>query len=181
MADFRIMTPHLELVAGTATFSQAELNDRSRFAALLEARVPEDWPPPLNDEASMTWYANFLAENPEGVGWGLWYFVRRQPGQERLLLGNGGFKGMPAPDGTVEIGYSIIPAHQRHGYASEAVRGLLAWAWRHATVRRVLAETFPDLTPSIRVLEKAGFTHIGPGSEPGIICFELPRPLATSA
>ena len=38
-----------------------------------------------------------------------------------------------------------------------------------------LAETLPELTPSIGVLEKCGFRLIGDGSEPGVIRFELTR------
>jgi RimJ/RimL family protein N-acetyltransferase len=39
----------------------------------------------------------------------------------------------------------------------------------------VIAETLPELTPSIGVLGKCGFHLIGEGSEPGVIRFELTR------
>jgi hypothetical protein len=39
----------------------------------------------------------------------------------------------------------------------------------------VIAETLPELTPSIRVLEKSGFVSGGEGSEEGLIRFELSR------
>ena len=59
--------------------------------------------------------------------------------------------------------------------SSEAVRGLLGRAFADPVVRTVIAETLPELTPSIGVLAKCGFHLIGEGSEPGVIRFELTR------
>ena len=91
------------------------------------------------------------------------------------VIGNGGFKGRPGEDGTVEIGYSIMEEHQGAGYATEAVKALIAWAFGHPEVARVVAETYPDLAKSIRVLKKNGFTETGPGLEEGVIRFEFTR------
>jgi ribosomal-protein-alanine N-acetyltransferase len=93
----------------------------------------------------------------------------------RTLIGSAGYKGPPSADGMVEVGYGIVRDHQRQGYASEAVRGLVAHAFALPTVRRVIAETLPELIPSIGVLRKCGFRFIGNGSEPGVIRFELTR------
>jgi [ribosomal protein S5]-alanine N-acetyltransferase len=92
----------------------------------------------------------------------------------RVLIGTAGYKGPPA-DGTVEVGYGIVTDHRRRGYASEAVRGLVARAFRVPGVRRIIAETLPELTASIGVLRKCGFELIGEGSEPGVIRFERTR------
>ena len=94
---------------------------------------------------------------------------------ERVLIGTIGYKGPPSPDGTVEVGYGIVNDHQRRGYASEAVRALVAHAFAVPEVHRVIAETLPELTPSIGVLRKCGFELTGEGSEPGVIRFELTR------
>ena len=78
----------------------------------------------------------------------------------------------PAP----ELGYWLGVPYWGRGYATEAVRALIDLAFRDPTVTRVIAETFPDLIPSIRVLEKNGFVRIEEGgSEPGVIRFELRR------
>ena len=169
-----LRTERLQLVAATLELARAELSGPRRFAALLGAHVPPHWPPPLNDEQSMRWTADFLAENPDGVGWGTWYFLHKEHG-ELQAVGNGGFKGKPTADGTVEIGYSILPEHHRLGFAPEAVRALIDWAFSHATVTHVTAQTLPELHPSIRVLEKCGFRFVGPGSEERAILYELGR------
>ena len=172
-----VKTERLDLIAGTLDLARADIENRAEFARLLGARVPESWPPPLNDEESMAWSARFLNENRDGVGWGCWYFVlRRGPEGGRVAVGMGGFRGKPDADGTVEVGYSVLEEFQEVGYATEAVKGLLGWAFGDPAIRRVIAETYPDLTPSIRVLTKNGFVEIGAGSEPGVIRFELSRP-----
>ncbi|MEW6250372.1 MAG: GNAT family N-acetyltransferase [Planctomycetota bacterium] len=93
----------------------------------------------------------------------------------RVLIGGGGFKGPPGPDGEVEIGYSILPAFQRRGYATEAMRGLMAWGFADPRVTAVAAETFPELEPSLRVIAKLGLTHVGPGLEAGTDRFAMTR------
>jgi RimJ/RimL family protein N-acetyltransferase len=172
-----VRTPRLELIAATAETARAEQTDRQALLRLLDAEPPVFWPPPLNDDASLAWSLRFLEESPAHAGWATWYFAlgERRDGR-RVLVGNGGFKGAPASDGTVEIGYSLQPAFQRSGLGTEAAGGLVRWAFSHAEVTRVIAETYPYLLPSIRVLEKNGFTLIGPGSEAGVIRFEKRRP-----
>jgi RimJ/RimL family protein N-acetyltransferase len=171
-----LSTRRLRLVAGTLNHAEAELRERGRLSELLNAQVPEHWPPPLNDEGSMRWFLRYCQENPDTIGWTMWYFVLlKGPEGHPELIGNGGFKGKPSPDGTVEVGYSIMESHQRQGYATEAVSGLLGWAFRHPEINRVIAETLPDLTPSIRLLEKLDFRFIGKGSEEGAVRYELFR------
>jgi RimJ/RimL family protein N-acetyltransferase len=156
--------------------ARAELEDRERFAKLLSAQVPPTWPPPLNDTNSMKFFLRYLEQNPDSTGWANWYFVLHQDETaDRIVIGNGGFKGKPAADGMVEIGYSIIETFHCRGYATEAVSGLIRWAFSHAEVSRVTAETFPSIKPSIRVMEKNGLTYVGAGSEEGTIRYELLR------
>lgn len=171
-----VETDRLLLVAVTFELQRSELEDRLRFATALGAEVPADWPPPLSDEASMHWVIDHLNAHPNSDGWTKWYFLLRRPGARPLAIGNGGFTGVPSEDGVVEVGYSIVEAHQRSGYAPEAVRGLVAWAQSRAKLTRVIAHTLPELKPSIRVLEKCGFAFVGDGAEEGTIKFELLLP-----
>jgi len=166
-------TARLRLVPATLLLADADLHNRMEFSHQLRASVPDSWPPPLNDEGSMRWTVELLRKNPEDSGWAAWYWIAntRRP----FLIGQGGFKGAPK-DGMVEIGYSLLPAFQKQGYASEAVAALIGWAFSHAEVERVAAETLPELTPSIRLLERAGFTRGGKPSEPGVLRFEKKRP-----
>jgi RimJ/RimL family protein N-acetyltransferase len=154
----RLYTDRLELVAATVALAEAEINDVACLAPLLDVACPAIWPPPLNDEHSQRAFLASLAKSNE-AGWNLWYCIRRQP---RELVGNAGFKGQPR-NGLAEIGYSMLEAHQRKGFCTEAVRALLGWAFQHPGVQMVVAHTLPGLTPSIRVMEKCGFVFAGEG------------------
>lgn len=166
--NLRIETPRLELIAADLSLVRADLHHREELAHRLAARL-EDWPPPLYEVSSMQWTINRLTEDPARVGWMGWYWVRRWP--HRVAIGLGGFKGLPEA-GAVEIGYSVVPKFQRQGLATEAVTALVDWAFTHAGVTRVLAETLPELIPSQRVLAKNGFAYVGEGTEPGVLRYE---------
>jgi RimJ/RimL family protein N-acetyltransferase len=102
------------------------------------------------------------------------YFVILPTGG-RTLIGAAGYKGPPTAEGTVEVGYGIVRDQRRRGFASESVRALLSRAFAVPAVRSVIAETLPDLTPSIGVLAKCGFQAVGAGSEPGVLRYALSR------
>jgi RimJ/RimL family protein N-acetyltransferase len=57
---------------------------------------------------------------------------------------------------SAEIGYSFLPRHHGNGYAVEAARALLDWAFRVGGVHRVEARLEPRNTASARVAEKLG-------------------------
>jgi GrpB-like predicted nucleotidyltransferase (UPF0157 family) len=69
-----------------------------------------------------------------------------------------GFKGSPESDGIVEIGYGIDAVVRRQGLTTEAVRGLLGWAFSRPECQAVIARTKKDNIASIRVLEKLNFS-----------------------
>lgn len=96
----------------------------------------------------------------------LWYLV--VPQNERQLVGTAGFKGKPR-DGSCEIGYSLLPGFGGVGYATEAARRLIDWAFEHPEIEQVTAETLPDLAGSIRVMEKCRMRCVGDGTPEGDI------------
>ena len=149
----RLFTPRLELIAGTVELARVEMSDLVAFAALLDVPKPEIWPPPLNDEHSQRHFLSSMeTAKPDDAGWNLWFCVRRQP---RALLGKIGFKGVPA-DGLVEIGYSLLEAHQQRGYCTEAARALIVWAFQSRRVNKFTALTLPGLLPSIASWRNVG-------------------------
>ena len=68
-----------------------------------------------------------------------------------------GFKGAPDRLGIVEIGYGTMPVNRSKGYMTEAVGGLIGWAFFRDDIKCVLAETDETNAASIRVVEKNGF------------------------
>jgi ribosomal-protein-alanine N-acetyltransferase len=98
-----------------------------------------------------------LAQGQPPVWYSVFAFVQARPAQ---VVGTGGFKGAPV-DGRVDVGYGVAEAMRGRGIATSAVRELLKLAFADPDVTEVLAETAVDNRPSRRVVEKAGFRHIG--------------------
>lgn len=169
----QIRTPRLEITAATVELSQAELGDRKQFELLLNATVPQTWPPESAADA-LPWFLEMLRRNPGWLGWLSWYAVRVDR-PERVLIGSAGFRGGPDAGGMVEIGYSVLPEFQRQGLATEIVVALTQWALCHGEVTRVEAETSPENLRSCGVLARTRFRSVGPGTEAGNVRFCLDR------
>jgi len=59
------------------------------------------------------------------------------------------------------LGYFVDEASNGRGYATEAVRGAVGYAFGEARLHRVQAAVMPRNGASVRVLEKAGFREEG--------------------
>lgn len=62
---------------------------------------------------------------------------------------------------TVGLGYVIARSHQHKGYATEATRAMIDWAFQQSTIYRVNASTDIENIASQRVLEKSGMVREG--------------------
>jgi ribosomal-protein-alanine N-acetyltransferase len=175
-----IETSRLILMPATLEAMSAELVGRDALAQVLGVDVPTSWPPELYDADAVRWVLAALADGRHRDGWGFYYVTERPARGERpMLVGGGGFTGIPDETGTVEIGYAIVPERRRRGYARETVDAWVAWAFAHPEIARVIAHTLPDLLPSIRLLEVSGFSYVGPHAAAGeadAIQYERRRP-----
>ncbi|HEY0841035.1 MAG TPA: GNAT family N-acetyltransferase [Vulgatibacter sp.] len=166
-----IHTARLRLVPCAASVARAaESGGADAAEQLLGMHVHSSWPSPDLREI-LPGYADAVDADPSMLGWGLWLVV---DGRGRNLVGDVGFKGPPGPEGSIEIGYGIVPPFRRKGLATEAVRGLLGWAWAQPGVRRITARCFAVNEPSIAVLSKVGFVLLG--EEAGILDWSLDSP-----
>jgi len=164
----------MTLVAANMELVKADLQGIDALKQMLEAEIPENWPPELYDREPMNFALRQLAD-PAEQGWSFWYLMTRDP-DARELIGICGFKGRPDAAGSVEIGYSVLNQFRNQGLASEAVERLVTWAFSHQSVLEVCAETLPHLQQSIRVMKKNGFVHTGAGSERGVVRYAVQRP-----
>lgn len=81
-------------------------------------------------------------------------------------VGSCGYKSPPGPDWIVEIAYGVDSDHQGLGYATEAAKAMVAYAFASGRVRTVRAHTRPELNASTRVLTKCGFAQVGEVVDP---------------
>jgi RimJ/RimL family protein N-acetyltransferase len=87
-----------------------------------------------------------------------WWLVESKDG--------GAFHGiaglLPMPEGgDIELAYRFARAAWGRGLATEAAGALTDYAFASARLGRLVAVTFPENTPSQRVLEKVGFIYDG--------------------
>lgn len=164
-----LRTPRLVLFPATTEVLEAELASPEALGRILDVDVPASWPPELYDADAARWAIRWLADHGDEADWCLYYVAATPTGLadcRPALVGVAGYKGAPDVAGVVEIGYGVVPEQRRRGFASEAVRALLARAFADPRVTAVTAHTLPGLDASIGVLRGTGFAHDGPGNDP---------------
>jgi RimJ/RimL family protein N-acetyltransferase len=174
-----LITRRLRLVPSTAELVRAEIGDRLEFGRLLGARIPTGWP---TEEAAdaLPWFLERLeAADPGDVGWHGFYAVVVEgvvvEGVDAapVLVAGGGTLGPPV-DGSVEIGYSVLPEFQRQGFATEMMSAIVTWVSTDPRVVSITAETATDNVASRRLLDRLGFHEAGPGGEPDTVAYARP-------
>jgi len=93
-------------------------------------------------------------ERYKTYGYGLFGAVLKPTGE---LIGDCGLVWQELQDGPeLEVGYHLHRAHWGHGYATEAARACMDWAYANAGVDHVISLIRPENLPSRRVAERNG-------------------------
>jgi RimJ/RimL family protein N-acetyltransferase len=108
------------------------------------------------DVGAVTGFLRATATHGDQRPFGYYRITRTADGK---AIGGIGFKGQPK-DGSVEVGYGLVPSARGNGYAAEAVAALLHIAAERG-LSRVIADTDKDNIASQRTLERAGFKQVG--------------------
>ena len=61
----------------------------------------------------------------------------------------------------VELAYGIEDKYRNNGYATEAAKAAIHFAFEQVGLNELVAIVAPDNIPSLRVIKKLGFTHYG--------------------
>jgi RimJ/RimL family protein N-acetyltransferase len=96
------------------------------------------------------------------LGYGSWVVRERGTGR---FAGDIGFKRFqrglePAWDALPEMGWVLAPWARRQGFATEAVRGALAWGDARFGWPGVLCMIDPENAASLRVAARCGFSEV---------------------
>ena len=136
-ADLTIRTPRLELVTLTASFVRALTAGDTRGAGdELGSRVGR-W---LAGDPSHVVQLHLaeraaVAAGLAGIGR---VIVLRAGSRGGRAIGSIGFSGPPDDHSRLEVSSRIHPAYRGHGYAAEAMTGLLDWATARFGITRFL-------------------------------------------
>ena len=101
---------------------------------------------------------NFYRELVE-QGTGAWWVICDKT--TGLFLGAAGFNHYQEAHQKAELGYWLLPEHQRQGFAKEAVRFLCDWALTHCALHRIEALVETGNTSSAQLLLATGFRYEG--------------------
>jgi RimJ/RimL family protein N-acetyltransferase len=84
------------------------------------------------------------------------------------FVGHVNFHSKPGADylkelapGAVELGYFVMPAYRRRGFAEEAALGMIEWAARVHGIGRFVVSISPENAASVAMARKLGFARIG--------------------
>jgi RimJ/RimL family protein N-acetyltransferase len=81
--------------------------------------------------------------------------------EDGAVIGDLGVHFAANDRGEVEIGITLSPEYQRHGFALEALEAALGYIFLHLTLDGVSASVDPRNTRSIHLLERAGMRRTG--------------------
>jgi [ribosomal protein S5]-alanine N-acetyltransferase len=84
----------------------------------------------------------------------LWAIILKE---ENKMVGDLCFIGDPNLEGEVEIGYGTYPEFQGKGYMTEAIGGMIKWAFEQPIVKIIIARTDKNNLASTKVLQKNKF------------------------
>jgi [ribosomal protein S5]-alanine N-acetyltransferase len=166
-----IVTQRLRLVTITLELMHAERASYASLSHLLDAEVPSLWPPEHWEPHVFVFMEKQYVQSPQTLGWNRYVVLRDE---NPVLIGTMG--GFPRSETEAEVGYSILEPWRRRGLATEGLMALMIKLFEVERLQSISAQTFPVLTPSVRVLEKCGFQLNGAGEEAGAVRYRLERP-----
>ena len=166
-------TARLDLVPYDLDFCRAIVaGDRAVAAEWMGADLGA-WPGGGELEFGFPSNLRALREDSSAIGWYGRALVVRMHG---AVAGSVNLKGRPW-GGRVEAGWELERVYRGQGYAREAARAVVAYAFSHRDVREVVAEIDPANAPSIAVAESIGMRRTAEASaqHPGSILWAVTR------
>jgi RimJ/RimL family protein N-acetyltransferase len=117
----------------------------------------QSWDAPFPLLRAETAVANFIASDPDKPGW-FQFAIERV--SDKVLIGD---VAVHLHDNMMqaEIGFTLASAHQKRGFATEAVRAVLDRLFRVQGLHKVTGECDARNRASAALMERLGFTREG--------------------
>ncbi|TCO22284.1 aminoglycoside 6'-N-acetyltransferase [Kribbella steppae] len=140
---------------GLRRFTTADAQAFAAYRSEPEVARYQSWDAPVSLADALELVEDFGQGDPAVPGW-FQYAIDL----DGVLIGD---LGLNLHDNLMqaELGFTLSPAYQGNGYATEAVRGLLDHLFIERDLHRVSAECDARNTASARLLERVGFRQEG--------------------
>lgn len=160
-----ILMPYTQIIC--ENFLNNDFNDLDR----LDLKRGKGWPDSDVLE-TLPKIINNLSRVENPTGFESWIVIKKDT---REVIGDVGFKGFDDETKSCDIGYGIIEAERRNGYAEEAARTLILWAFSNKSLSHITARCLPENRGSINLLVRLNFEEDKRDAQ--MIHWILPRPL----
>ena len=178
VVDVHILTTERMLLRGHRIGDSAE--SAAMWADPVVARYVGG--KPLSEDESWTRFLRY-AGHWAMLGFGYWVAEEKGTGK---FVGEVGFADYkrdiePSLKGTPEVGWVLASQAHGKGYATEAVKAVIAWGEDHFGAVRTACIIHPDNAASIRVAEKCGYRELQRTSykgQPTIMFIREPRQMS---
>ena len=119
----------------------------------------QDWecPYPVSDAREFIASLQRLAPGTPGT----WFQFAVVLASSGVLVGDVGLHAADDDGRQGELGFTFATAHQGHGYATEAVRAVVQFAFEKLLMHRVFSRTDARNVQAQRLLERLGFRREG--------------------
>lgn len=152
----RLITERLILIPFTIQICKNIINDD--FSDLIKMGIKKGVSWPDNDvKETLPKIINNLSEVESPTGFESWMVIKKQTLE---IIGDLGFKGFNFEESKIDIGYGIIKEERRKGYAEEAVKEIINWAFSNEAVKEITANCLTENINSINLLTKFNFIRL---------------------
>jgi aminoglycoside 6'-N-acetyltransferase len=140
---------------GLRRFRTEDAEAFTAYRSVPEVARYQSWDAPVSLPDAIKTIGTFIADDPTEPGW-FQYAIDL----DGVLIGDLGLN-LHENRMQAELGFTLAPAYQGKGYATEAVRGFLGHVFTERGLHRVSAECDARNLASARLLERVGFRPEG--------------------
>ncbi|WP_316821250.1 GNAT family N-acetyltransferase [Pedobacter gandavensis] len=153
MKSKKITTERLYLLPFTTEIAREVMDGQFTSLSKMGLNLAEGWPDQeLIECLPRVIMALELVTAP--TGFESWMIIDKE---RKTIVGDLGFKGGPDENGHVDLGYGILASERRKGYAVEAGRALIKWAFKQPEVKVITAKCEHINAASTKTLMQLGF------------------------
>ena len=140
-------------------FTEADLPAFAAYRSDPEVARYQSWSPPYSMDAARAFLEQMSRAVPGTPG--TWFQLAMERHAQPGIIGDCAFQVLPEDALQAQIGFTLSPAFQRQGYASEAVRELVSFLFAEFKLHRITAICDAKNLASARLLERIGMRREG--------------------